>query len=86
MYDFIDKKTFSVTTNQDLDLMTLTYVSLLPLHITFLVLLMLTLHWKFVAFSLIFLKHLIEFGMMFSFINSRVMKVAVTSLSLLNRF
>ena len=48
--------------------MTLAYISLLPLHITFLVLSMLILHWKFVAFSLIYLKHLIEVSIMVSFI------------------
>ena len=41
---------------------------------------------KFVAFFLIYLKHSIEFGMMVSFINSRVMELTVTSLNLLNRF
>ena len=78
--------TFSTRTNKDSDLMTLAYISLFTLHITFSVLLMLTLHWKFVAFSLIYLKHSIEFGMMVSFINSRVMELTVTSLNLLNRF
>ena len=80
------KINFSTTTNQDSDLMTLAYISLLPIHITFSVLLILTLHWKFVALSLIYLKHSIEFGMMVSFINSRVMELTVTSLNLLNRF
>ena len=80
------KITFSTTSNQDSDIMTLAYISLLPLHITFSVLLMLTLHWKFTAFSLFCLKHSIEFGMMVSFINSKVMELTVTSLNLLNRF
>ena len=80
------KITFSTTTNQDSGLMTLAYISLLPLHITFSVLLILTLHWKFVVSSLIYLKHSIEFGMMVFFINSRVMELTVTSLNLLNHF
>ena len=66
--------------------MTLAYISLLSLHVTFSVLLMLTLHWKFVAFFLIYLKDSIEFDMMVPFINSRVMELTVTSLNLLNRF
>ena len=66
--------------------MTLVYISLLPLHITFSVPLMLTLHWKFVTFSLIQLKHSIGFGKMVSFINSRVIELTVTSLNVLNRF
>ena len=80
---FSTKKPFSTTTNQDSDLKALEYITLLPLHITFLVLLMLTLHCKFVAFSLIYLKHSIEFGRMVSFIN---LELTVTSLQLLNRF
>ena len=44
------KITFLTTTNQDSDLMTLTYITLLPLHITFWVLSMITLCWKFVVF------------------------------------
>ena len=80
------KINFSTTTNQDSDLVTLVYISLLQLHIKFSVLLMLTLDWKFVAFSLIYLKHSIEFGMIVSFINSRVMELTVTYLNLLNRF
>ena len=55
--------------------MTLVYISLLPLHITFLVLSMLTLDLS---------KE--EFGMMVSFTNSRVMELTVTSSNLLNRF
>ena len=80
------KITFSTTTNEDSDLMNLAYISSLPLRITFSVLLMLTLHWKFVEFSLIYLKHSVEVGMMVSFINSRIMELTVTSLNLLNRF
>ena len=53
---------FSTTSSQDSDIMTLAYISLLPLHITFSVLLMLTLHWKFAAFSLFYLKHSIEYS------------------------
>ena len=49
--------TFSTTTNQDSGLMTVVYISFLSLHIKFSVLLILTLHWKFVVFSLIYLKH-----------------------------
>ena len=78
------KITFS-TTNQDSGLMALPYISSLPLHITFSVLLILTLHCKFQAFSLIYLKHSIEFGMMVSFVNSRVMELTVNFLNLLNR-
>ena len=74
------------TTNQNSDLITLACIKLLPLHITFLVFSMLTLHWKLVAFSLICLKHLIEFAMTVSYINSRVMELTVTSLNLLNHF
>ena len=77
---------FSTTINQDSGLMTLAYIILLPLHKTFSVLLMLTLYWKFVAFSLIYLKHSIEFGMKASFINSKIMELTVTSLNLLNHF
>ena len=80
------KITFSTTTSQDSDLMTLANISLLSLHIIFSVLLMLTLHWKFMAFSLIYLKHLIEFSMMVSFINSRIMELMVTYLNLLSPF
>ena len=82
------KITFSTTTNQDSDLMTLGYITLLPLHITISVLLLLTLHWKFVAFSKvsIYLKYSIEFGMMVPFANSRVMELMVNSLNLLNLF
>ena len=80
------KITFSKTTNQDSNQVTLVYITLLQLHITFSVLFMLTLHWKFVAFSLIYLKHSIEFGMMVCLINSRVMELTVTSLNLFNRF
>ena len=47
---------------------------------------MLTLHWKFAVFSLIYLKHLIEYGMTVSFINLTVMELTVTSLNLLSRF
>ena len=47
---------------------------------------MLTLHWKIVVFSLIYLKHLIEFGMTVSFINLTVMELTVTSLNLLSSF
>ena len=66
--------------------MTPAYISLLPLHLTFSVLLMRTLHWKFLVFSLFYLKHSIGFSMVFSFINSRVMELMVTSLNVLNRF
>ena len=62
--------------------MTPAYISLLPLHLTFSVLLMRTLHWKFLAFSLFYLKHSIGFSMVFS----RVMELMVTSLNVLNRF
>ena len=87
IYEFLKKKKiFSTTTNEDSGLMTLVYISLLPLHITFSVPLMLTLHWKFVTFSLIYLKHSIGFGKMVSFINSRVIELTVTSLNVLNRF
>ena len=64
--------TFTTTTNRDSDLMNFVYISLLPLHIKALVLSMLILYWKFVAFSLIYLKYLIGFDMMVSYINSRV--------------
>ena len=66
--------------------MTFAYISLLALHIALLVLLMPTFHWEFEVFSLIYLKHLIEFGMMVSFINSIVMELTVTSINLLNHF
>ena len=66
--------------------MILAYISLLELHMTLLLFSMVTFLWKFVAFSLIYLKHLIEFGMMASFINSRLIELTVTSLNLLNRF
>ena len=83
IFDIITIKiTFSTTTSQDSDLMTLVYFSLLQLHITFSVLLILTLHWK----SMAFLKHLIELCMTVSFMNPRVMELTVTSLNLLNRF
>ena len=72
--------TFSTTNKQDSDLVTLVCISLLRLHITYSVFLMLTFHWRFLAFSLSYLKHLIKFGMMVSFINSRVMKLTVTYL------
>ena len=81
---FSIKITFSTTTNQDSGPMTLAYFSWFPLHITFPVLLKLTLHWEFAVFSLIYLKHSIEFGMMISLINSRVMELTVTSLN--NRY
>ena len=55
--------------------MTLAYISLLPLCKTFLVFSMQALDKKFVAFSLIYLKHLIEFDMVVSFINSREMEL-----------
>ena len=77
---------FSTRINQDSGLMTLAYIILLPLHITFSVLLMLTFYWKFVAFSLIYLKHSIEFAMKASFINSKIMELTVTTLNLLNHF
>ena len=77
---------FPTRTNQVSDLVTLAYISLLPLRITFIVYSILISHWKFVTFSLIYLKHLIEFGMMVPFINSGVMELTVTSLNLLNRF
>ena len=80
------KITFSTTTNQDSNLVTLVYISLLQLHITYFVSSMLTLHWKFVAFSLIYLKRSIEFGMMVSLINSRAMELMKTSLNLMNSF
>ena len=80
------KITFSTANNQDSELVTLVYISLLQLHITFSVLLMLSLQWKFVAFSLIYLKHLIKFGIVVFFINSRVMELTVKSLNLLNSF
>ena len=64
--------------------MNLVYISVLPLHITFLLLSMLTRHWKFVVFYLIYLKHLIEFGMTVSFVNSRVMELMLISFNLLN--
>ena len=66
--------------------MTLAFISLLQLHITFLVLLTLILHWKFAAFFSIYLKHLIEFGMTVSFVNSIVMELTVTSLNLFHIF
>ena len=68
------KITFSATTNQDSNLMTLGYISLFPLHITFLVLLMLTLYWKFMAFSMIYLEHLIVWhdGLLYNLINKGV--------------
>ena len=47
------KITFSTTSNQDSDIMTLAYISLLSLHITFSVLLMLTLRWKFGVFLIL---------------------------------
>ena len=75
--------TFSTTINQDSDLVTVLYISLLPLHVTISVLSMLTLHWKFLAFFLIDLKHLIEFGMMVSFIKPKVTGMTVTSLKLI---
>ena len=77
---------FSTRINQDSGLMTLAYIILLPLHITFSVLLMLTFYWKFVAFSSIYLKHSIEFAMKASFINSKIMELTVTTLNLLNHF
>ena len=40
--------------------------------------------WLSWRFPLIYLKHLIRFGMMVSFINARVMELTVTSLNLLN--
>ena len=54
--------------------MTLGYISLFPLHITFLVLLMLTLYWKFMAFSMIYLEHLIVWhdGLLYNLINKGV--------------
>ena len=73
------KITFSTATSQDSDLMTLAYISLLPLHITFSMYSMPTLHWKSMAFSLIYLKHLIEFGVTVSFINSGVIELTITS-------
>ena len=47
--------------------MTVVYISLLPLYTIFSVLSMFSLHWKFVEFSLIYQKHLIEFSMSVSF-------------------
>ena len=47
---------------------------------------MLIYNWKFVGFSLIYLNHFIEFGMMGSIINSIVKGLAVTFLTLLNYF
>ena len=66
--------------------MALAYISLLLLHKTLSVFLMLTIHWKFVTISLIYIKHSVEFGMTVTFINSKVMELTVTSLNLLNRF
>ena len=43
---------------------------------------MLTLHWKIVVFSLIYLKHLIEFGMTVSFINLTVISINYLPLGL----
>ena len=77
---------FPTRTNQVSDLVTLAYISLLPLRITFIVYSILTSHWKFVTFSLIYLKHLIEFGMMVSFITSRLMELSVIYWNLLNGF
>ena len=68
------------------NLMTLAYIIFLPLHMTFSLFLMLTFHWKFVVFFLIYQKDLIDFGMMVFFINSRVMELTLTSLNSLNRF
>ena len=79
----LTKMTFSTATNQDKDLITLVYTGLLPQHITFLVPLMLTLLWMSMTFFVIYLKHLIKFGMMNSLINSRVMQLMVTFLNLL---
>ena len=80
------KVTFSTTTNQESEVITLACISLLQLHITFLMLLTLILRWKFVAFFSIYLKHLIEFGMTVSFVNPIVMELTVTSLNLFHIF
>ena len=71
------KITFSKATNQNSDIMTLVYISFFTLYITFLVHSMLTIHWKFVTFSLIYLKHVIEFAMTVFFINSRVIELII---------
>ena len=82
------KATLSVVTTQDSDLMTLVYISLLLLHNNILKSFDAnpSLEVRGVAFSLIFLKHLTEFDMKVSFVNSRVMELTVTSLNLLNHF
>ena len=76
------KITFSTTTNQDSGLMTLANIRFLPLHIRFSVLLMLNLHWKFLAFSSIYLKHLIEFDIP----TSTPRRIHVDSTSILRRY
>ena len=59
------KITFSTTTNQDSDLVTLAYISLLQLHITFSVFSMVILHWMVVAFSLIYFDRVWHDGLLY---------------------